>query len=288
MKPGARVKVIKAISSKLCEYEWSDIDLILRQFGFPWSDAAFGGGNKDEYVVHHVETESDDKLIELREFLLGGTDDEPDLTDLTGPWTAQRFRLFASHIHTDKKHLSKLKLALEVYGIDTFVAHEDIEPTKEWQREIERALDTCDAALAFLTPDFHKSLWVDQEVGYCISRRVLVVPLRLGVDPYGFMGKYQGLQGAGVAVRDVAREIFELLIHHNLTSASMAAGLIGRLEDAENYDNANRLAGLLDKIESWSPELLRRLENAPKANGQVAEGFTSQRVIPRILREQRT
>jgi hypothetical protein len=207
---------------------------------------------------------------------------------LTGPWKGQRFRLFASHIHTDKKPLSKLKTALAAYGVDTFVAHEDIKPTKEWQQEIERALDTCDAVLAFLTPDFHVSLWVDQVIGYCINRRVLVVPLRLGVDPYGLMGKYQGLQGVGVETAEIAMEIFELLIRHNLTSASMAAGLIGRLEDAENYDNANRLAGLLDKIESWSPELLRRLENAPKANSQVAEGWTSQRVIPRILREQRT
>jgi hypothetical protein len=285
VKPGLRVGLIKEVATKLAESEWSDIDLILRQFDFPWSDS-WGNDDRYGYVLSHIEGGSDEQLLELREFLVGGGDDQPDLANLTGPWTAQRFRLFASHINTDKKPLSDLKSALEAYGIDTFVAHEDIQPTKEWQREIERALDTCDAALAFLTPEFHNSLWVDQEIGYCIIRRILVVPLRLGVVPYGLMGKYQGLQGEGVDSADVARSIFDLLIHHNLTSASMAAGLIGRLEDAESYESANRLAGLLDNVESWSPELLRRLENAPKANTQIAEAWTAQRAIPRILREQ--
>src|ERR1039458_7816017 len=177
MKPGIRVKLIKEVSTKLAEYGWPDIDLVLRQFGLPWSDS-WDSSDKYGYVVHHIEGGDDEQLLELREFLLGGGDDQPDLTDLIGPWTAQRFRLFASHIHTDKRELSKLKVALGAYGIDTFVAHEDIQPTKEWQREIERALDTCDAALAFLTSRFHNSLWVDQEIGYCVNRRILVVPLR--------------------------------------------------------------------------------------------------------------
>jgi hypothetical protein len=288
VKPGHRVDLIRQIADSLSQYEWEDIDLVLRQFDLSWSDSWHGQGGKTGYVIEHIENGNDDKLLELREYLLGGDDEQPDLSDLTGPWVAQRFRLFASHLHVDCMPLSELKAALQIYGIDTFVAHEDIEPTTEWQTEIERALDTCDAALAYLTPNFHDSLWVDQEVGYCINRRILIVPLRLGLDPYGLMGKYQGLQGVGPSSTETAHAIFELLIRHNLTAGSMAAGLIGRLEDAENYETANRLAGLLEKVETWSPGLLRRLENVPKANSQVAEGWTAQRVIPRILREQRT
>lgn len=288
MKPAARIKCIKAISSKLAELEWSEIDLILRQFDFPWSGTHIEEGNRESNIIYLIESSPDDKLIELREFLLGGNDDNTDLTDLAGPWRAQRFHLFASHNHTDQESVSELKIALEAYGIDMFVAHEDIKPTREWEQEIVRALSTCDAVLAYLTPDFHNSLWTDQEIGYCISRRVLVVPLCRGDKPYGIMGKYQGLQGIGVDTSVVAMQIFELFIHHNLTSASMAAGLVGRIEDAENYDNANRLAGLLSKIESWTPELLRRLENARNANDQVAGGFTSRRVIEQILEVPRT
>jgi hypothetical protein len=45
----------------------------------------------------------------------------------------------------------ELKDALVLYAIDGFVAHEDIEPTKEWLIEIETALETCHGLVALLT-----------------------------------------------------------------------------------------------------------------------------------------
>lgn len=283
MKPGQRIKLIKEIATALSVYEWTDIDLILRQFSLPWSDS-WSGGNQYEYAVAHIENGDDAKLLEVREFLTGGDTETPDLSDVTGPWKPQRFRLFASHIHSDKVFVSKLKQSLDVYGIDTFVAHEDIKPTKKWEIEIERGLATCDALAALLTPDFHKSLWVDQEVGYCMSRRVLIVPLRGGADPYGFIAKYQGLQCLKRSPDEIANEIFELLIRHDLTKAAMANGLMGRFEESASYDDANRLASLLKaEIANWTPELLRRLEGASQANSQVREAWGAQRVIPEIL-----
>lgn len=71
----------------------------------------------------------------------------------------------------------------------------------------------------------------------------------------------------GVDENATAKEIFELLIYHSLTSAKMAAGLIGRLEDAENYEADNRIADLLEKIEVWSPELFNF--NPPKYLGEL-------------------
>jgi hypothetical protein len=39
----------------------------------------------------------------------------------------------------------------------------------------------------------------------------LIIPIRLGSDPYGFMGKYQGLQGNKKTTDDLANELFKLL-----------------------------------------------------------------------------
>jgi hypothetical protein len=71
------------------------------------------------------------------------------------------------------------------------VAHKDIEPTKTWEAEIEKALRTCDGLATYLTSDFSASVWTDQEVGYCLARNVAIVPIRIDVNPYGFVGKYQ-------------------------------------------------------------------------------------------------
>ena len=51
------------------------------------------------------------------------------------------------------------------------------------------------ALSAFITHDFHASAWTDQEVGWAFGRGLLVVPVRLGADPYGFAGKVQGISG---------------------------------------------------------------------------------------------
>ena len=83
--------------------------------------------------------------------------------------------------------------ALQRFGISAFVAHEDIQPTTEWEGEIQRGLGTMEALAAILTPDFSASVWCDQEVGFALGRSRLVIPIRCGMDPYGFLGKYQGL-----------------------------------------------------------------------------------------------
>src|SRR5437660_11100386 len=107
-------------------------------------------------------------------------------------WTADSLRLFVSHIAAHKDIAHKLKEALENDSNSAVVAHSDIEPTREWQTEIENALRTMDAMLAILTPGFHESSWTDQEIGFALGRGLFIIPLRHGLDPYGFIGKFQG------------------------------------------------------------------------------------------------
>ena len=85
-------------------------------------------------------------------------------------WGDNKVRIFLSHISKHKRDVASLKDCLQVYGISAFVAHEDVEPTREWQREIEIALNTMHVLVAVLTPGFSESLWADQEVGYARTR----------------------------------------------------------------------------------------------------------------------
>ncbi len=112
-------------------------------------------------------------------------------------WKTGFFRLFISHTSPNKISAHNLKAALPKYRIAAFVAHDDIDPTKEWQLEIERALRTADSLAAIITPDFIESRWCDQEVGFAFGRGKLVVPLCKESVPHGFLGKYQGFQARG-------------------------------------------------------------------------------------------
>jgi len=103
------------------------------------------------------------------------------------------FRLFLSHKAEVKSKVASLQEELGMFGISSFVAHKDIEPTLEWQNEIENALSSMDGFVALMTDKFHESNWTDQEVGFAFARGVPIVAVRLGRDPYGFIGKFQGL-----------------------------------------------------------------------------------------------
>ena len=89
----------------------------------------------------------------------------------TSMWANGYFRLFISHLTDDKQAATNLNTCIKSYGIDCFVAHEDIRVSREWQTEIENALFTMDALCAIVTKDFKKSDWCDQEVGIALGQK---------------------------------------------------------------------------------------------------------------------
>lgn len=97
-------------------------------------------------------------------------------------WRPAHFRLFLTHLLSFKEQTTRLQSSLLPFGISAFVAHVDIEPTKEWLSEIEKALYSMDALAAILMPGFHESNWTDHEVGIAVGRDVLVIPIRKGLD----------------------------------------------------------------------------------------------------------
>lgn len=272
MKRSDRVTLLRKLGSSLADLEFGEIDLILRQFDLPWS--AQWDGDKHSYCTHHIEGASDEILAELHEHLYDGKEFAGvALDEARGPWNDGQFRLFVSHVSVDKVFIGGLKAQLALFGIDAFVAHEDIDPTKEWVHEIEVALATCDALCAFMTRMFHDSRWTDQEIGFCVRRRVLIVPIRAGMDPYGFIARYQGLPGAGRPADELAKALFEVLIGHDLTSALCAKAIVAQFEQSSSFADAKRNALLLQSIRQWNSDLLRRCEEAIERNGQIESAW---------------
>lgn len=180
-------------------------------------------------------------------------EDEGTLPIDSDPWIDGSFRLFMSHISSEQEFISEVKTALAFYGIDGFVAHDDIEPTKVWEGVIEQALATCDAAAAFLVRGFHESNWTDQEIGYCLRRRVLIVPVRMGLDPYGFIQRYQGLTPRDRNAHLLAQELFNVLFKHDLTRAKVSEALVRQLTLSKSFAAAKYNMSLIETIEVWTP-----------------------------------
>jgi hypothetical protein len=188
-------------------------------------------------------------------------------------WPPDQFRLFLTHVSSIKVQTQSLKTALAAHGIAGFVAHSDIEPTRDWQNVIEGALRTMDALAALVTPDFLSSKWCDQEVGVAVGRNKLVIPVRLGADPHGFLGRYQGVAGKGLSFAALARQLFEILAKHPRTSERLVGGVLKKFEHATSFADAKQRMTTLEMFGPIPLELLRAVEPAVQLNVDLREAF---------------
>src|SRR5689334_13651853 len=111
---------------------------------------------------------------------------------------------FLSYSHHDRLIARCIKDALGVYGIMTFLAHEDIRPSQEWQDEISRALHACEVFFLLLTESFKHSDWTDQETGIAVALNKIIVPLKVSLNPYGFVARYQAQHLPGAEPREAS------------------------------------------------------------------------------------
>lgn len=181
-------------------------------------------------------------------------------------WGEVGFRAFLSHKVDVKIDTALLKKELNLFGISCFVAHEDIPPTHEWQNEIENALSSMDVLIALMTENFHESDWTDQEVGYALGQGIQVVPVKLGRDPYGFIGKFQAVS---CVWQNASLEIAKVLIKHE----GMKSAYIKALSVCSSWDSANRLAELLPSIVSLSEVQIQLIIEAYKNNSDINGSF---------------
>lgn len=191
-------------------------------------------------------------------------------------WLPGYFQLFLSHVSAFKVQTSKLQTALKRFGVSAFVAHEDIDPTLEWQSEIEKALFSMDALAAVLSPGFHDSKWTDQEVGIAIGRDVLVLALRVGVDPYGFIGKHQGVQAKGKKPGEVAEMMFEILANNSATTGAMANAIVTLMLHSSAEDQATHWLALLQRFKAVPLPALHKLSEGAMQADAVA---TSEKIV---------
>jgi hypothetical protein len=283
LQPGQRLKLITDIAAVLAAKSWTEIDVHLRQFSLPWAEQ-WAGGDRHSYVMTQLEGGNDAGLTGLHDYLFP-TNAAPAAAAVGGHWKPGCFRVFMSHITADKATISEMKTELSRYGIDSFVAHEDIEPTKEWVTEIEVALATCHATVAFLTPEFHSSKWTDQELGYCLHRGVLIVPIRLGCDPYGFLGRYQAPQGAAKTTAALASVLFNIFIEHELTAGEMASAVVNYFAASSSFNETRRRMQLVESITTWTPALLARLEASVAPNVDIRDCYGVPARIAALVRQ---
>lgn len=268
LSPSQRISLMKEIAGRLGKEDWPLLDATLKQFSLPYSNE--WQGTKEAYVLRMVEEATDQSLIDLAQhvgFQFGEVSApriEPSF------WRKGMLRLFVSHLATHRVFAAELQEVLLDFGISCFIAHNDIEPTQEWQTQIETALATCDALVALLHKDFHASNWTDQEIGFAMGRGAPTFSVSFGQDPYGFIGRFQAFNGNKKSAAALARELFDAFRKNKQTQRRMSEVLVGLFEQSGSFADAKARIGYLEELELWEPSFSARIRSAAKSNSQVS------------------
>jgi hypothetical protein len=213
MRVTERLALAEQLGSELQQrYTFAELDRFLAAFGIDVSKHEWGS-SKRIYARDILSAEPEKVLRAVAEELeIEAATPAGPITALPQAWEGiPDFRLFISHVSKDKAIAHRLREALTTYSIAGFVAHDDIEPTTAWEREIERGLRTMDAMVAVLTEGFGASHWCQQEVGFALGRGTKVISFKWGEDPVGFLSKDQALPRRNRTAEQIASEIDRLL-----------------------------------------------------------------------------
>ena len=204
--------------------------------------------------------------------------DEPETEIPTSSYVGRTSRAFISYSSEDKVLAGKIKKGLEEYGLEVFLAHEDIDPAAEWQTVILENLESTDIFIPILTDKFHKSFWTDQESGMAFTKNKLIVPISIdGHNPYGFLGKYQSLKfnpnqdpmdcGSIINAIKKARPHFEVQILDSL---------IKTFTGSNSWEEAGTKARLLLEFEEMSDKQVNEIFRGAVQNNEIYGSFSAQ------------
>jgi len=190
--------------------------------------------------------------------------------------------LFISHVSESKQLASQIAKSLGLHNIEAFVAHEDIQPTAEWQLEIEAFLDKMDCRLCLLNTGYSSSVWCNQEIGVCFGKSIPLISLRMEEDPKGFIGKWQAYTPGQPFDMDVeVWKILNLIYNKAKESDSIRAWVIQNLHTSGSFAESNELLDTLENIELNEAEI-NSIQEAFQKNTQV-KGSNS---ITKVLNKQ--
>ena len=124
----------------------------------------------------------------------------------------ERIEIFMSYANENKVLAGNIATQLKEKGIDVFLAHEDIEVSEEWRKEILKHLNRDGFLIALLTPEYEKSVWTHQEAGYMLGKGGKTIPLIVGnaeIKKFGFLESFQGIPVEETNVVDCVEKIVE-------------------------------------------------------------------------------
>ena len=102
---------------------------------------------------------------------------------------------------------------------------------------------------------------------------MLVVPIKVGQDPYGFIGRYQALTDSGLGADTLAAQLAGILQTHPLTKQAMAEAVVDRFAKSQSWNDARANLKRLEQLprEVWTPTLVDAVRQGVADNTEIQD-----------------
>lgn len=274
MKYWDRTQLIDETARELAKSHWSEIEAMIESLPIGMWNPPSESSEQDKVKAceHILANLGHSELEDIAAYVgVGGP--------ATRMWEPATFRLFITHVSPFSQEAQSISEQLSRFAVSGFVAHANIAPLTEWDKELKNALFTAHALAALLTDGFSRSEWAHQEVGVAIGRRLLIVPVLIDEVPSGLMSKYQAIRAQKRTPEEIAQRVFELLLHSPPTRQKVVQALIARFESTASLEGAKKTLDLLEKVEHGEPVPIQlgRVNRAASSNDYISTHYETRK-----------
>ncbi len=198
-------------------------------------------------------------------------------------------KIFLSYSTKDKKSIGEYKKFLEFYGLDVFLAHQDIVPSVEWQETIFTSLKNCDVFVPIVSKNFKESDWTDQESGIALALDKRILPVKFPRNPYGFLSRFQGLKGERYLEKYLAEQTMKSLSEYKDLKNCLRDNLIRSLKSGFDEIETSAILDILIRLNPLSTKqidsvITRFLQNKKLHKTILSKYIGSFLIIPNHTR----
>jgi len=210
--------------------------------------------------------------------------------------SCDRVKIFISHDSEERGLASAIKSSLFERGFDTFVAHDDIIPTKTWSEELIKSLDESNIIVVLVSELSNASAWVQQEVGYSVAKGKYIIPVKINADPKGFLASIQALK-LPMEINEYGRkfyltshcaiEIGKLLLADVRYKDNLINQIIDKIQSSQSFVETEGYVFWFDYFNEITKEQANLLLDVAISNGQVNHAYCAKKAYRSFISKNR-
>ncbi|MCL4386446.1 MAG: toll/interleukin-1 receptor domain-containing protein [Cyanobacteria bacterium] len=198
------------------------------------------------------------------------------------------YKIFISYSKFDKEIAGNIKDYFEEYkNINCFLAHDDLEPSSVWEKEIIKNLDSTNVFMPLQTKHLEESYWCQQEAGYALAKEIRIIPLMLDTNynlPIGFYAKFQGHT---LKVNDLRISIKKLLIKEKIIRQDNSEEIEKRIyvfSKSNSWEEAsNAIQSLLEFEDGLINADVIRIIDIAADNSEIRNSFDARKFLRNFI-----